>query len=184
MTAFDAVVLLVVGLSVVLAFVRGFVREVLALVAWGVALILAFRYSGIGAGWVPGHDLGPAVKQAIAFAAILIGTLIAGGLLGLLVAKALRAAGLGFVDRLLGAAFGFARGAVLVLLGVLIAGLTTLPRAPWWQHAALARPVETAALAVAGWLPRAWADRLDYSAHAPTSRGRGMRAALAAPGRT
>ena len=39
----------------------------------------------------------------------------------------IRKAGLGFVDRVLGALFGFARGGVLVLAFVLVAGLTTLP---------------------------------------------------------
>ena len=71
--------------------------------------------------------------------------------------------GPGFVDRFLGAMFGVARGVVLVLVFVLVAGLTTLPRQDWWQNAALAPPLAAAALSLAPWLPPAWAERLDYS---------------------
>jgi membrane protein required for colicin V production len=175
-SAFDAIVLLVLGISVLLAFVRGFVREVFSIAAWVVALILAFKFAGTGTQWVPG-DMGAAAKHAIAFVVILVLALIAGGLLATLLSTAVRAAGLGFADRLLGAVFGFARGALLVLLGVLIAGLTSLPKTEWWQNAALARPAVAAALALAGWLPRAWAERLDYSGTAPMSKHRGVRAA-------
>jgi len=53
---------------------------------------------------------------------------------------------------------------LIVLLGVLVAGLTTLPRYEWWQNAALMPPLVAAALASRPWLPDAWAERLDYSA--------------------
>jgi membrane protein required for colicin V production len=74
-----------------------------------------------------------------------------------------RAVGLGFVDRLLGAAFGVARGLVAVVAFALIAGVTSLPKHEWWQNSILGRPLATAALALQPYLPRAWARRLDFS---------------------
>ena len=63
----------------------------------------------------------------------------------------------------LGAVFGIARGVVLVLVFVLFAGLTALPRMNWWQNSALAPMLATGAMALAPWLPSEWAQRLDYS---------------------
>ena len=64
-----------------------------------------------------------------------------GALIGLILSRAARAIGLGFLDRLLGAVFGLARGLLIVLLLVLICGVTTLPRNDWWQNAVLAPPL-------------------------------------------
>jgi len=55
------------------------------------------------------------------------------------------------------------RGGLVVLVFVLVAGLTTLPRQDWWQNAALAPALAVAATTAAPWLPEAWAQRLDYS---------------------
>ena len=59
--------------------------------------------------------------------------------------------------------FGMARGLLLIVGFVLVAGLTTLPRADWWQNSALAPAFITGALALKPWLPERWAERLDYS---------------------
>ena len=88
---------------------------------------------------------------------------IVGALLGWLLARAIRAIGLGFIDRVLGAVFGVARGVLIVVIGVLLAGLTTLPRQEWWQNAFLAPPLVAAALSLRPWLPRSMAERLDYT---------------------
>jgi membrane protein required for colicin V production len=82
-------------------------------------------------------------------------------LLGYVLSQLLELAGLGFINRALGAVVGFARGIVISVLLVLLAGLSGLPRANWWQNAWLSGPLVTAALTVRPWLPRAWAERLD-----------------------
>jgi hypothetical protein len=73
---------------------------------------------------------------------------------------------LGFIDRFLGAAFGLARGVIVVVIFVLIAGLTALPQQEWWQNATLAPPLVAAALSLREWLPPAWSERLNYGAPA------------------
>jgi membrane protein required for colicin V production len=55
------------------------------------------------------------------------------------------------------------RGLLIVLAFVLVAGLTALPRADWWQNSMLAPPLVVMALALKPWLPPHWAERLDYS---------------------
>jgi membrane protein required for colicin V production len=100
----------------------------------------------------------------LAFALILVVVLIVGALAARMLSGAVKAIGLGFVDRILGAVFGFLRGLAIVVLFALIAGVTMLPKLDWWQNAALGRPLADAALALKPYLPRAWAQRLDFSA--------------------
>ena len=45
---------------------------------------------------------------------------------------------------------------------VLLAGLTTLPRTDWWQNSLTSPALTAAALTLRPWLPKVWAERLDY----------------------
>jgi membrane protein required for colicin V production len=164
MTGFDFAVLAVVALSTLFAFVRGVVREVIALVAWIAGLGLALAFEGPVAALLPWFKDTPVAKHVIAFALIFVAVLIAGALVAYLLSKMVHAVGLGFVDRFLGAVFGLARGGIIVVLAALVAGVTALPRHDWWQNAALGPSVVAAALALRPWLPAPWAERLDYSA--------------------
>lgn len=162
MTAFDLVVIGVIGLSALLAFVRGFVRVVVSLAALIVATLTAIHLSEPVGAALPEFGEGPAARYVAAFGLIAIAVLIAGAVVGWLFSRLVHAVGLGFLDRLLGAVVGVARGVLFVVLAVLLAGLTDLPRRDWWQNAYLAAPLVTAALSLRPWLPKAWAERLDY----------------------
>ena len=163
MTVFDWSVIGVVALSMLLAYARGFTRELIALLAWVLGFFAAVAFSPLVGAWIPEFGGSPVVRYLVAFVAIMIGAVILGALVAWPLGSVIRKSGLGFVDRFLGALFGIARGTVLVLAFVLIAGLTTLPRQDWWQNAALAPPLVVAAMSLAPWLPSAWVDRLDYS---------------------
>lgn len=164
MNGFDLALIAIVALSTLFAFARGIVRELIALATWVAALVAAFVYAGTAASWFSGLDMSAAGKHVLAFALILIGVLVAGALVARTLSGAVKAIGLGFVDRLLGAVFGAARGIAIVVVFALVAGVTTLPKQDWWQNAMLGRPLAEAALALKRYLPRAWAERLDFAA--------------------
>jgi len=161
MTWFDYVVFAILGLSVVLAGFRGVVREITALAGWAAALILSGLFAQPLAQWLPG-SLSHMLRAVIAYLVIFLSVLLLSGLIGLLLAKLFRAAGLGFTDRAVGAVFGLVRGAVIVFVGVMLAGLTSLPKEPFWREAALSGPVETAVLAAKPALPKDLAQRIRY----------------------
>ena len=163
MTSFDLGVLIVIGLSTLFAFFRGFIREVVALAAWIVGIVAALAFTEPVASHLPDVFGHPALRYVVAFALILAAALLAGALIAWPLARIVRAAGLGFADRFLGSIFGLLRGLAVVVAFVLVAGVTTLPRSAWWQSSALAGPLVAVALLVAAHLPRAWADDLDYS---------------------
>ncbi len=162
MTAFDLVVIGVVGLSAVLAFMRGFVRVFVSLAAWVVAVAGAIRFAEVVGGMLPDFGETPATRYVAAFALILVVVLIVGALVGYILSRLMRAVGLGFLDRILGAIFGVARGLLIAVIIVLLAGMTTAPKADWWQNSLTGPALTTAALALRPWLPKAWAGRLDY----------------------
>ena len=163
MTSLDWCVIVVMALSTLLAFFRGFTREFIALVTWIVGVAAAIVFSPTVASWLPDFGLNEAVRYIVAFASILVAALLAGALVAWPLGSVIRKSGLGFVDRFLGAIFGVARGALLVVGFALVAGLTSLPRLDWWQNAALAPALAAAAIAAASWLPSEWVLRLDYS---------------------
>ena len=163
MTVFDFGILGTLGLSMLLAYVRGVTREVIALMAWVLGFFAAVAFSPLVGAMLPDFGGQPVVRYLVAFALILIAALVLGALVAWPLSSVIRKSGLGFVDRFLGAVFGIARGAVLAMAFVLFAGLTTLPRQDWWQNSALAPPLTAAALELKPWLPPEWADRLDYS---------------------
>ena len=169
MTTFDWVVVAVIALSTLLAFFRGVVRELIAVVAWVVGVVGAIAFTPALGALLPSIPGYPGVPYLIAFALIVIGALLLGALIAWPLTKAIRAAGLGFVDRFLGSIFGLVRGAALMLAFVIVAGLTPLPRTDWWQRSALVPPLVAGVLALMPWLPDAVARRLDY-AHGAKSR--------------
>ena len=164
MNAFDLTLIAIVTLSTLFAFARGVVREVMALATWVVGLVVAFAYAAALAALFTRLDISVAARHVLAFALILIAVLVAGAILARTLSGAVKAIGLGFVDRLLGAVFGVARGVAVVVLFALVAGLTALPKEDWWQNSMLGRSLAEAALGLKPYLPRAWAERLDFSA--------------------
>jgi membrane protein required for colicin V production len=161
-TAFDFVVFGVVVLSTLFGFARGFMRVVVSLAAWVFAFLLAVHLSTPFGAMLPDFGASPAARYVVAFAVIVIVVLLVGALLGWLLYRLVRAIGLGFLDRLLGAVAGMARGVLIVVIGVLVAGLTSLPQQVWWQNALFAPPLVAAAMSLKPWLPHPWAEQLDY----------------------
>jgi membrane protein required for colicin V production len=162
MTAFDLMVIGVVGLSTVFAFWHGFVRVVASLATWVVAVLAGIRFSDLVGTMLPDFGETPAARYVAAFALIMVCVLIVGAIVGFLLSRLVSAVGLRFLDRLLGALFGFARGVLVAVVLVLFAGLTTLPKQDWWQNALTSPALTAAALSLRPRLPKAWADRLDY----------------------
>ena len=162
MTLFDLVVITIVGLSVLLSVIRGLVREVLALAAWVVAFFGANLLAGKAVPFMPDALASDELRLLAAFVCVFIVVLIAMSLLAMLASKLVQNAGLGMEDRLLGAGFGLARGLLVVLILVLLAGLTPLPRQAVWGNAMLSGPLESVAVAVKPWLPVELAQRITY----------------------
>ncbi len=128
----DIAILLITGISCLFGLWRGFVREVLSLLAWIAALLLARVYSDDLAPSLGRWIEGSAMQQVFAFALLFMATLLTGALINHLVAKLIDMSGLKLTDRLLGGVFGIARGVVIVMVFVYF-GSSFFATEPWWQ---------------------------------------------------
>jgi membrane protein required for colicin V production len=162
MTVFDYAVLTVLSVSVLLGLWRGVVSEILALAAWVVAFFVARAEASEVATWLTGQITEPGMRLAAAYVLVFVGVLIVFAVARMLISLMLKAVGLGLLDRLLGAAFGVLRGILVVLMAVMVAGMTPLPKADWWRDSTLAPPLETAVIAAKPWLPAEAAKRIRF----------------------
>jgi membrane protein required for colicin V production len=162
MTWFDYGVLLVIGVSALVAVIRGFVREVLSLLSWVAAFVAASTFAGKVAPLLPLAIPNDSLRMLAAFLLVFGATLLAMVVVTLAIVELVRVVGLGFVDRVLGLAFGLARGLLIVVTAVLLAGLTRLPEDRGWREAMLSQPLEVLALVVLPWLPDELARRIRY----------------------
>jgi membrane protein required for colicin V production len=162
MTTFDYVFLVVLALSAAVGLWRGLVSEVMALLAWVLALVAAWRFAGEASVLLAGVIVEPAWRQVAGFAMIFVAVLLIVALVRFLMRELLRAAGLGAVDRFFGAMFGLARGLAIAFAVVLLGGLIGVAREPWWADALFSPPLETAVVAAKPWLPDAVANRIRF----------------------
>jgi len=141
-TAFDFILLGILSASMLLGIWRGLIKELLSLVAFGLAFLAAIWWgpdlSTLGLlTWVK-HDY---LKLGIAYATLFIMTLLAVGLLNMALAAMIKSTGLSPADRGLGAIFGLLRGILLLLVLVTIAGYTPLIQEAWWKQAMFSEQV-------------------------------------------
>jgi membrane protein required for colicin V production len=98
--------------SVISGFRRGFVRTVFGLAGFvGGFLLASWKYVRVGeliidAGWIKSTS----AAMVVAYLLIVIFVALGVELVARILQKSVRAVGLGFMDRMMGAVFGFARG--------------------------------------------------------------------------
>ncbi|MEQ8486890.1 MAG: CvpA family protein [Pseudomonadales bacterium] len=136
MATADILIAIIVLLSAVIGLVRGLIKEVLSLASWLAAFILALYFAPDVADLLRGQLADQGVRLVVAFLAVFVVTLIAGGLLQWLVGGLVKTTGLSGTDRLLGFLFGAGRG-VLVCVVVLIALQRFAEAGGWWQSSEL-----------------------------------------------
>ncbi len=162
MTLFDYVVLFILIASVVISTLRGLVREILSLLSWVVAFVLANAYGAELAPMLPSLIPGQAVRLMVAFVALFLGVRILMGLLSMAIGALVTATGLTLVDRGLGGLFGLGRGIVIVLAAVIVCGMTAIPQQAFWKEALLSPIAESGARTVKPFLPAALAQQLHF----------------------
>ncbi|RJF98856.1 CvpA family protein [Noviherbaspirillum saxi] len=153
MTVFDYLVIFVLVCSIVISTLRGLVKEILSLLSWIVAFVIANAYGEELAVLLPDVIPGNTTRLIVAFIALFIGVRLLMALLTLAIDAVIKASGLTLADRGLGGLFGLARGVVIVLAFVLLCGMTAIPQQPFWKEALFSPLAETAARTVKPFLP-------------------------------
>jgi membrane protein required for colicin V production len=164
MNSADLVILAILAVSVVIGMVRGLLVEVFSIAIWIGAVALALLFGGVVGEWFANTIELPSLRAALGHGLVFVVTLVIGALLMWVLRKLVQGTGLTGTDRLLGLVFGIARGALLVVVLVVLAGLTALPRDPWWQGSRLIPVFQGVAQQLEPHLPAALRDYLDFDA--------------------
>jgi len=125
----DVVLLIVLLTSVVTSFSAGLARELMGLVSLVLALVLAIWFYGTAGAFLLPYVSSPAIAHFCGFLIVFCGVLVLGAVAGRLLGRLMKVAGLSFVDRLLGAAFGVVRG-LLISIAIILAMLAFAPKSP------------------------------------------------------
>ena len=119
MNGLDWAIVAVLVLSVLLAAAQGFLHEVISLAGVVVGYLLAAWEYWRASSWIGPHVKSQALADSAAFLAIFFAVVIAAGIIGRIARWLAKEAGLGWADRLLGAAFGLLRGGAIVAVLVM-----------------------------------------------------------------
>lgn len=134
MLVVDWIFVAVLLASLALGAWRGFVFEVLSVLSWGAAFVLAQWFGPEMGQKLPMAGATEMIRYAAGFVLVFIATLFAVGLVAWGIKKLMESVGLRPVDRVLGAVFGLVRGVILLLAATVVMEMTPLKSSVWWQE--------------------------------------------------
>src|ERR1700716_133495 len=118
-TLLDLILLGVMLISGLLAMVRGFMREILSIAAWGAAaLVTLYAYSKL-LPTAKTYFNNDTVASVVVVAGVFIGTLIVVSIITVRISDMILDSRIGALDRTLGFLFGLARGLLIVVVAFL-----------------------------------------------------------------
>lgn len=139
----DMVVIGVLLISGILAMVRGFTREVLAIASWALAALAAFLfYKQLAPVFVVNAGIPEKFAMPAAAATIFLGALIVAYFVTAKLSDVILDSRIGALDRTLGFIFGLARGFLLMVVAFgLFEALVGDKQQPTWVADAKTRPM-------------------------------------------
>ena len=135
----------VILISALLAMLRGFTREVLAIISWGTAALAAFYLHPLVLPYLKNYISKDSIALAVAIGSVFFVTLVIVSLITVRLSDAILDSRVGALDRSFGFLFGAARG--LLLCGVAFLFFNWLvpeKTQPDWVRSARMRPLLTA----------------------------------------
>ena len=166
---FDLSVLIIVGLSALLSFYRGFVREMLSLGGWIVASFVTLHFLEPATSYIKPQVKSEVIASGIAAVGLFFITLIVISIAANLLVKFLKPGDrVGLLDNLAGLVFGVARGMLIVAIGFFIMDMVTSGKHPDVVKDAISRPYVEAS---AKWLKTIAPDYLDKVTKGKESEG-------------
>src|SRR5579872_5678641 len=123
----DLIIVGLIALSVLIGVIRGFIKELISLITWIVAICLAVMFTEPLSKLMTftSHEM---LQMLVAFLIIFVGTIFAGAVFNFIIGSFIRQTPFSIPDRILGSFFGFLRGLVFMTILVLLGGLTSFPQ--------------------------------------------------------
>src|SRR6516162_2663116 len=141
-TVLDLILLGVMLISGLLAMVRGFVREVLSITAWGAAALVTLYSFNKLLPTAKTYFTNDTVAAVVVVAGVFVGTLIIVSVITVRISDMILDSRIGALDRTLGFLFGLARGLLIVVVAFLFfSWLVPEKQRPDWINSAKSRVV-------------------------------------------
>lgn len=125
----DLLLVFIIVSSLIASLVRGFTREIAGFIALVLAILLGLWFHGTVGAFVLPYLSEPHFASIVGFGIIFFVVTTIGALVGSLISKVWKVTGLSIIDRLLGGAFGLAKGVIMAAV-VLFAMLAFSPTGP------------------------------------------------------
>jgi membrane protein required for colicin V production len=154
MAGLDWFVLLTILISIVIGMWRGFIREAFAIAAWIAGAFCAWQYAEFAAGLLGNLPSQPPLRMIAGYVLAFLAAYIVVAIIGAIVRSILNAVGLSFLDRGLGAVFGIARAAIVIIIVASLAANTPLAQSKEWTEALVAAPLAVALAAAKPFIPQ------------------------------
>ncbi len=161
MTAIDYSIITIVFISLVLGCFRGFVRELLALSGWILAFYCANYFSDSLYSLIP-FDLDSNVKYIAAYISIFIVILIFASLVIKLFNRFVKNVGLGLSNFIIGGAFGFIRGVLIIFILSIVLEKTSFSVNPGWIKSIYIPIIKNSVENTLPYLPEQWFKDVKY----------------------
>jgi len=138
MTWADWAIIAVLGLSALISVVRGFVKEIVSLLIWLAAAVIASIFHDQLASLMSDLIDTPSLRMLAAWIVLFVAVLLVGSILNYLLGKLVKATGLSGTDRLLGLFFGAIRGLIIVMvILIILPKILPVMEDQWWLESTL-----------------------------------------------
>lgn len=139
----DWIMLGLLLLSVLIGLWRGLVYEVLSLLSWVAAFVLAQMFADTVSTQLP-IAAGEKLRYPLAFVLVFVSAVFAGGLVAWFAQKLMKSSGLSPFDRVLGGVFGLLRGVMVLLAAAALVSMTSIRDVEAWRQSVGAGVMTTA----------------------------------------
>lgn len=134
MNFIDYVILVILVVSFLLGYARGFLTEAIGLISWLAGLWLAWHFAPAVEPYLGGLVRDPPLSTWTARIVILLAVLVTGWLIASICSYFIQQSGISLMlDRILGVLFGVIRGIVLVSVLAMFGMQLQLNRTDWWE---------------------------------------------------
>ncbi|MFZ4762739.1 MAG: CvpA family protein [Alphaproteobacteria bacterium] len=157
MVLVDGVILVLLGMSMFIAFWRGFVREMLTIASWiGGVMVTLHGFSLLHPFVVQQMGEEGLLSDVVTAGGLFIGSMIIFSIFSFLISESIHKSSLSALDRSLGAMFGLARGSLLACMLFLLATslLTADEQEKWFMNAKATRWLQVGSTALKGLAPK------------------------------
>lgn len=149
----DMAIIVVIALSVLTGLFRGFVKELISLVVWILAIWMSIHFSDQLDPYLSSYIHQEAMRSGAAFLIIFFGTLLLGGIVNAVLSFILKKTGLSGTDRVLGMGFGFIRGVFIVSVMIVGVRMTNMPEDDYRRQSNLYAKFDPLVNSIASYVP-------------------------------